>query len=391
MDFVLDAPGLIENLVMCTAHASSQVRSAAHEVLTTTASEDTVATIAFRVLDLLETVGDWRGRVKAIEWINALIAGRLKELAEAAVQANPAARRQRSDSENALFQLQGGDEDLALGRDSVDLASGVEHAPGELAGVATMLSRHGVERMAACLDDRDAAPVLAARRFSSSESSGTPSPPTLKAGATAWTSSSTRTLTTSTTGGSACSSGCGVVARLVSLREDDDKATTVYADLLVQRILQTAGRAAVDAFDEARELLHPSDLHERVGTLLDVARERSARESESEPESPSGGFHSSGFDANGHGRCLGKRNVTVRRVRVADASGVRLRARVPERRRHAGQRPRRHRRRHPRQINPWRWKIKAGIERPRDFLRRVLRAAHAQVPRRRRRRAQRVV
>jgi hypothetical protein len=39
---------------------------------------------------------------------------------------------------------------------------------------------------------------------------------------------------------------CGVVARLVSLREDDDKATTVYADLLVQRILQTAGRAAVD-------------------------------------------------------------------------------------------------------------------------------------------------
>ena len=48
---------------------------------------------------------------------------------------------------------------------------------------------------------------FASRRFSSSESSGTPSPPTLKAGATAWTSSSTRTLTTSTTGGSACSSG----------------------------------------------------------------------------------------------------------------------------------------------------------------------------------------
>ena len=60
MDFVLDAPGLIENLVMCTAHDCSQVRSAAHEVLTTTAQEDTVATLAFRVLDLLETVADWR-------------------------------------------------------------------------------------------------------------------------------------------------------------------------------------------------------------------------------------------------------------------------------------------------------------------------------------------
>ena len=79
MDFVLDAPGLIENLVMCTAHDCSQVRSAAHEVLTTTAQEDTVATLAFRVLDLLETVADWRGRVKAIEWINHLVAGRLKE------------------------------------------------------------------------------------------------------------------------------------------------------------------------------------------------------------------------------------------------------------------------------------------------------------------------
>jgi hypothetical protein len=288
MDFVLDAPGLIENLVMCTAHASSQVRSAAHEVLTTTASEDTVATIAFRVLDLLETVGDWRGRVKAIEWINALIAGRLKELAEAAVQANPAARRQRSDSENALFQLQGGDEDLALGRDSVDLASGVEHAPGELAGVATMLSRHGVERMAACLDDRDAAPVRVAA---------------LQLLRVVWD-----TLAADVKGRGdgldefeyedpndvndgrlGVFERCGVVARLVSLREDDDKATTVYADLLVQRILQTAGRAAVESFDEARELLHPSDLHERVGTLLDVARDRSARGSESEPESPGGG------------------------------------------------------------------------------------------------------
>ena len=278
MDFVLDAPGLIENLVMCTAHDCSQVRSAAHEVLTTTAQEDTVATLAFRVLDLLETVADWRGRVKAIEWINHLVAGRLKELAEAAVQANPSSSRRRADgsAENALYALQGGDEDLALGRDSVDLAAGVEHAPGELAGVGTMLSRHGVERIAACLDDRDAAPVRVAA---------------LQLLRVVWDTLAADAKGRGRAGEDdddlsdddvddsrlAVFERCGVVARLVALREDDDKATTVYADLLVQRILQTAGRAAADAFDAASDALHPSDLHERVGELLDVARERSSR------------------------------------------------------------------------------------------------------------------
>ena len=278
MDFVLDAPGLIENLVMCTAHDCSQVRSAAHEVLTTTAQEDTVATLAFRVLDLLETVGDWRGRVKAIEWINHLVAGRLKELAEAAVQAKPSNSRRSAggSAENALYALQGGDEDLALGRDSVDLAAGVEHAPGELAGVGTMLSRHGVERIAACLDDRDAAPVRVAA---------------LQLLRVVWDTLAADAKGRGRAGEDdddfnddeiddsrlAVFERCGVVARLVALREDDDKATTVYADLLVQRILQTAGRAAADAFDAASDALHPSDLHERVGDLLDVARERSSR------------------------------------------------------------------------------------------------------------------
>ena len=202
----------------------------------------------------------------------------MKELAEAAVQANPSSSRRRADgsAENALYALQGGDEDLALGRDSVDLAAGVEHAPGELAGVGTMLSRHGVERIAACLDDRDAAPVRVAA---------------LQLLRVVWDTLAADAKGRGRAGEDdddlsdddvddsrlAVFERCGVVARLVALREDDDKATTVYADLLVQRILQTAGRAAADAFDAASDALHPSDLHERVGELLDVARERSSR------------------------------------------------------------------------------------------------------------------
>ena len=183
MDFVLDAPGLIENLVMCTAHDCSQVRSAAHEVLTTTAQEDTVATLAFRVLDLLETVGDWRGRVKAIEWINHLVAGRLKELAEAAVQANPSNSRRSAggSAENALYALQGGDEDLALGRDSVDLAAGVEHAPGELAEASARCSRGTASSESRRVWTTGTPRRFASRRFSFFVSCGTPSPRTLRA------------------------------------------------------------------------------------------------------------------------------------------------------------------------------------------------------------------
>ena len=54
MDHLLDTPGLLEGLVLCTAHPSSLVRSAAHEELQVAAAEDEVSTIAKRVLENLK-------------------------------------------------------------------------------------------------------------------------------------------------------------------------------------------------------------------------------------------------------------------------------------------------------------------------------------------------
>jgi hypothetical protein len=78
MDFALDAPGLLEGLILCTAHASSTVRSAAQEELVEAARGDGVATLAKRLLQLLFSGGDWVVRVKSLEWINSLVSSRLK-------------------------------------------------------------------------------------------------------------------------------------------------------------------------------------------------------------------------------------------------------------------------------------------------------------------------
>ena len=89
MDHLLDAPGLLEGLVLCTAHPSSLVRSAAHEELQVAAAEDDVSTIARRVLELLETGADAWGRVKALEYVNTLISGRFQDIIDAAVEVAP--------------------------------------------------------------------------------------------------------------------------------------------------------------------------------------------------------------------------------------------------------------------------------------------------------------
>ena len=89
MDHLLDTPGLLEGLVLCTAHPSSLVRSAAHEELQVAAAEDEVSTIAKRVLELLETGADAWGRVKALEYVNTLISGRFQDIIDAAVEVAP--------------------------------------------------------------------------------------------------------------------------------------------------------------------------------------------------------------------------------------------------------------------------------------------------------------
>jgi hypothetical protein len=102
MDAALDAgkdtksvPGLLEALVGCTAHASSLVRSAAHEELRAAAANDAAATIARRTLAFAvsgDSSGDdsSQGRVRTLEWLRSLVTQRYRVLANALAVAQDA-------------------------------------------------------------------------------------------------------------------------------------------------------------------------------------------------------------------------------------------------------------------------------------------------------------
>jgi hypothetical protein len=102
MDAALDAgkdtksvPGLLEALVGCTAHASSLVRSAAHEELRAAAANDAAATIARRALAFAvsgDSSGDdsSQGRVRTLEWLRSLVTQRYRVLANALAVAQDA-------------------------------------------------------------------------------------------------------------------------------------------------------------------------------------------------------------------------------------------------------------------------------------------------------------
>ena len=151
MDHLLDTPGLLEGLVLCTAHPSSLVRSAAHEELQVAAAEDEVSTIAKRVLELLETGADAWGRVKALEYVNTLISGRFQDIIDAAVEVAPGSNLGGDPFDP--FAREGS------ARDSVDLAAGWRAADPETPGVTTLLSQEGVAGVAKCLDDQHSAAV----------------------------------------------------------------------------------------------------------------------------------------------------------------------------------------------------------------------------------------
>ena len=145
MDFALDAPGLLENLLVCTTRGSSLVRSAAAEELQRAAAEDEVATIAWRVLEILERGGEESGRVKALEWINTCVSERYQDVVDAAAEIG--ASRAVSSAESSGLLPNGFETaatDFSLARDSVDLEAGYDAADAETPNVAVLLSREGV-------------------------------------------------------------------------------------------------------------------------------------------------------------------------------------------------------------------------------------------------------
>jgi len=129
MDKALDAgrenhgaPGLLESLVACTAHPNARVRTAAHEELRRAAAGDEAATVARRALAYSVTVDssvDATGRVRALEWLNALVVARLRVLSNVAADVAEArereARRLASDArDGSTNRRTGSTEDYAM-------------------------------------------------------------------------------------------------------------------------------------------------------------------------------------------------------------------------------------------------------------------------------------
>jgi hypothetical protein len=185
MDKALDAgrenhgaPGLLESLVACTAHPNARVRTAAHEELRRAAAGDEAATVARRALAYSVTVDssvDATGRVRALEWLNALVVARLRVLSNVAADVAEArereARRLASDARDGLGRT-GSTEDYAmlhpglsaarsLSR-AVDLSLAVGVAEDATPCVDAVLSRAGVATVARCLEDRESSAVRVA-------------------------------------------------------------------------------------------------------------------------------------------------------------------------------------------------------------------------------------
>ena len=185
MDKALDAgrenhgaPGLLESLVACTAHPNARVRTAAHEELRRAAAGDEAATVARRALAYSVTVDssvDATGRVRALEWLNALVVARLRVLSNVAADVAEArereARRLASVARDGLGRT-GSTEDYAmlhpglsaarsLSR-AVDLSLAVGVAEDATPCVDAVLSRAGVATVARCLEDRESSAVRVA-------------------------------------------------------------------------------------------------------------------------------------------------------------------------------------------------------------------------------------
>ena len=261
MDHLLDTPGLLEGLVLCTAHPSSLVRSAAHEELQVAAAEDEVSTIAKRVLELLETGADAWGRVKALEYVNTLISGRFQDIIDAAVEVAPGSNLGGDPFDP--FAREGS------ARDSVDLAAGWRAADPETPGVTTLLSQEGVAGVAKCLDDQHSAAV----RVTALDLLGA-----------MWELLAAEEVDPSgdrdsaDEGRLALFRECGVVARLDALvAEDTDAEARRHAVDLAQRIKDTDPSAAAE-FEASAARRVGDSLADQTAEFLESTRDRAERE-----------------------------------------------------------------------------------------------------------------
>ena len=275
MDFALDAPGLLENLLVCTTRGSSLVRSAAAEELQRAAAEDEVATIAWRVLEILERGGEESGRVKALEWINTCVSERYQDVVDAAAEIG--ASRAVSSAESSGLLPNGFEtaaNDFSLARDSVDLEAGYDAADAETPNVAVLLSREGVAGAATCLDDAASARTRLAA---------------IHVLASAW-----ETLAADERKRAEANPGRG--GRLVIFQdagalwrvercvaEETDPETRRAADALKQRI-ENDELGAADAFDEIERERVGAAVADELAAFLRDAKARAARESARESE-----------------------------------------------------------------------------------------------------------
>ena len=276
MDHALDAPGLLEGMLLTTAHDSPMVRSAALEELVEAAKADGVATIAKRVLGTLEG-SNVTVRVKSLEWVAMMVASRLKELTEAALDTGRDRSRSRrsgrstyTETDPFFAEQRFGD----LARESVDLTAGIDAAPPETPCVTTVLSQDGVCAVTACLDDMDSAAVRIAA---------------LQLLRGVWevlaADEGGEEERDEDTGRLALFRECGVLAKLEALRRDDpDPSVANQTASLVQRILETDRGAPVEL--RAAEQQRETAAADRREELLEAARGRRERE-EIPPTSPS--------------------------------------------------------------------------------------------------------
>ena len=295
MDFVLDAPGVLSGLVLCTAHRSPTVRSAAHEELVRMATDDDVATTAKRIMELLENVSDSRVRVKSLEFIKTLVFARLKELTDAAAENGGAHFGGRAGyvEDDPLFSNQRATADH-LGRESVDLVVGVESAPRETPCVTALLAQEGVFVVAACLDDRDSALArVTALQL-------------LRAMWETLAADEGNVADVATEGRLALFRECGVLVRLERLRDESgDRATIEAVDALAQRILESDANAAheMGVLRDARS--EGFSVETRKDEFLEAKRARAAREASRASDRASSRSKSPRSPANGRGSPTG--------------------------------------------------------------------------------------
>jgi hypothetical protein len=273
VDFALDAPGLLEGLILCTAHTSPVVRSAAQEELAEAARSDDVATLARRLLHMLQRAQDWRVRVRSLEWVRSMVSARLVQLTEGALVVAAGGRggrgatsgRTNYTEEDPYFAAQRFDE---LGRESVDLAAGADVALPEIPCVTVLLSQDGVTAASVCLQDMDSAAVRISALhllgtiwdvLAADEDGGDDGEPDADSGRLAMFRE------------------CGVLSRLEALKQDlSDPGVRQQTELLILRILETAQGAPAEF--RAAEQHRVDSAADRKDDFLEASRHRRVRE-----------------------------------------------------------------------------------------------------------------